>query len=345
MGADFYEDDYGYGGGGDYGYYDGGGDWGFDTTSWPTFEEYYGGGGLPPDYGPIPDQAWMIDPSSGFMDLGGGYFYDPSTWGVLDTGLWQGGDTGQGFDWQTEYQNWIAFGVDQNTAASLADQALEEARAAAGAINISQSATELNASPILPDLGQYFPLPYVPDYDYWQSPPYIPIFSDLPVPAPPLPSSPAMTQTTPLPPACPGGQYHPYPIGHPQQNICVPFPTAQAPGTQRQSSGQQSGGGSSAPRPPQQPQQQQCPSGYYRAANGQCLPIPRCTTPGTIFDGARGLCVPQGQALSPLPGEAQDLLSNLKALPWWVWLALGGLFLLSRDDNGRTTTVRYRRAS
>src|SRR6266508_2700023 len=92
------------------------------------------------------------------------------------------------------------------------------------------------------------------------------------------------------------------------------------------------------------PTQQQCPQGYYRTSTGQCLPIPKCTTPGTVFDQARGTCVPKGQAVSPLPGEAEDFFANLKNIPWWVWLALGGAFLLSRDDGGKKTTVTYRRA-
>jgi hypothetical protein len=64
-----------------------------------------------------------------------------------------------------------------------------------------------------------------------------------------------------------------------------------------------------------------------------------------VFDQARGICVPQGQAVSPLPSEATDMLSDLENIPWSVWLALGGLFLLSRDDGGKKTTVTYRKAS
>lgn len=221
---------------------------------------------------------------------------------------------------------------------------------------------------------QYFPLP-VPPIDYapyqqlWpiEEPQYFPL------PVPPLLPAPA-TQQPNLPPACLGGQYHPYPIGHPQQNICIPFPPAQVskspapvPGTTAPS-----GGGTSTSKPPAQqqkpPQQPKCPTGYfpdpatgqckpipqgqpqscatgyYRASNGQCLPIPKCTTPGTVFDQARGLCVPQGQAISPLPEGVEGLFDELSNLPWWIWLALGGLILLNRDEDGKRATVTYRRA-
>jgi len=350
MGADFYNDDYytgggdsgAYGGGGD-GYYDGGGslDYGFDTTSWPTFDQYYGtsdigaGGdfnygygfdaGLPPDYAP------GFGPETGFMDLGGGYAYDPSTDSILDTGLQQPGSDlfGAFFDYYS------AQGYDDYTAMQMASEG-----ASAGSILMETYEQGTTQPPIFPDI-QYFPLPYVPDYNYWQSPPYVPDFEQYY----PLPLPPSDSAQPNLPPYCPAGQYHPYPIGHPQQNVCVPFPQAitQAPkpptGT--------SGAPAPAPKPPAQqkpPTQQQCPAGYYKAANGQCLPIPRCTTPGTVFDQARGICVPKSQAVSPLPGEAEDFFANLKNIPWWVWLALGGAFLLSKDDDGKKTTVTYRRA-
>lgn len=209
----------------------------------------------------------------------------------------------------------------------------------------------------LPDIWPTYGLPYFSNYDQWQSPPYVPVFSDLPTPRPPVGQT---AQQPNLPPACPGGYYHPYPIGHPDQNKCVPFPPLPTPAPPQQS-GQQSGGGSQAPKPQQQcpqgqyrdpatgqckpipqGQPQQCPTGYYRAPNGQCLPIPKCTTAGTVFDQARGICVPQGQAVLPLP---EGLFDELSKLPWWIWLALGGLLLLGKDDDGRTTTVRYRRAS
>lgn len=345
MGADFYTEDYlQNGGGGGGGYYDGGGDigaggdfnygygtegspvadqaWGLDTTSWPTFEEYYGGGGLPPDYAP------GFGPETGFMDLGGGYVYDPSTGDVLDTGLWQGGfDGSRSSDLYGAYLDYyMNQGLDFYEASALASE-----QAAAGSI-----LTPTYEQAPLPDVGPFYGLPYIPNYDYWQSPPYIPTFPEeyFPLPPPPLPPSPA-TQQPNLPPYCPQGQYHPYPIGHPQQNVCVPFPVATTPSPQPRPAGQPSGGAPSAPRPPAQQQR--------RPPQQQ-----RCTTPGTVFDQATGRCVPRGQAISPLPipSEAKDLLTNLKELPWWVWLAAGGLLLLSQSGEERKkVTVQHRRAS
>jgi len=259
------------------------------------------------------------------------------------------------------YDYYMGMGLDPSQAASYAAE-----DATAGSIEIPTYEQAPLPDISLPSYG----LPYIPNYDYWQSPPYIPVFSDLPTPQPPvgsLPQSPA-TQQPNLPPACPGGYYHPYPIGHPQQNECRPFPPAPTPAPappQQRPQQPSSGGGAQAPRPPQQQcptgqyrdqatgqckpipqgQPQQCPTGYYRAPSGQCMPIPRCTTLGTTFDLSRGICVPQGQAVLPAPSEADDLLANLKKLPWWIWLALGGFLLLGRDEDGRTTTVRYRRAS
>src|SRR5262245_58460412 len=356
MGADFYTEDYLYGGGGgDGGYYDGGGG---DIGAGGDFNYGYGTeGGLPPDYAPVADQAWMIDPSSGFMDLGGGYLYDPSTGGILDTGLWAGFDQSQagGDDlWRTSYENWLGVGLDEATAAQRADADVEAIRASQDVINISQSATELNAPPpTLPDVNfPYFPLPVGP-YDYWQSPPYVPSFPDLPAPQPPSP---------PLPGYCPRGTYHP--IGDPYS--CAPFPEATTNQQQQRPPGQQPA--PSAPRPPTQqqrpPQQQACPSGHDTAATGQRRPIPRCVPP-MVVDQRSGRCVPAAQAQAPgcptgyvfdpatgqcvqasqlPPSEAGDLLSNLKNVPWWIWAALGGLFLLSRDES-RTTTVRYKKSS
>ncbi len=360
-GGELYVADIGGGGGGgydigvDYADFYGGAettpiDYGFDTTSWPTLDQ--GGGG------PVADQAWMIDQSSGYLDMGDGYLYDPSTGGVLDTGLYQGSGgsdlVGAFFDYYSGQ------GYDDYTALQLAVQ-----DAAGGSI-----LTETSEQGPLPDLpeGQFFPLPYV---DYWQSPFYTPTFPDLPAPPPPstpLPLSPASSQPN-LPPACAAGTYHPYPIGHPQQNVCVPFPgpQSQAPKPPSATSGT-TGSTSKPPAPQQKPpvqqqcpqgyyrdpatgqckpipqgQPQQCPSGYYRASNGQCFPIPRCTTPGTVFDQATGLCVPRGQAIAPLPEGIEGLFDELKNLPWWLWLALAGLLLLSKDDDGKKTTVAYRR--
>jgi hypothetical protein len=306
---------------------------------------YYGyGSGESDQYGGTPDYA------PGYEDIS--YAPYEQSWGLESPAFESFSDSpfgGDGDLFGAYYDYYLGLGLDPMQALSYAAE-----DASSGSI---QSFTE-EAAP-LPDISwPLYGLPYVPNYDYGQYSPYIPVFSDLPTPAPPLQTSPAIQQPN-LPTACPGGYYHPYPIGHPDQNKCVPFPPQATPAPPQQSS---SSGGSQAPKPPQQQcpkgyyrdpatgqckpipqgQPQSCPSGYYRAPTGQCLPIPKCTTPGTVFDQARGICVPQGQAVAPL---SEGLFDGLSKLPWWIWLALGGLLLLSRDDgDGKKTTVTYRRA-
>jgi hypothetical protein len=343
-----------------------------DGDSGPDFTYGYGGGG---------DEV-SLDLGGGGIDFGDAdFFYGYG----FDTGA-EYGDSGYspGGDLYGAYlEDWLAQGLDLTTAMELAAQ-----DAAAYSIEQVTSAPQYLPEPLGPET--YYALPYVPDPFLT---PYTPIFPDLPAPLPPtvtpiipftyprppqapLPQTPT-TGPIPiapgLPPACPGGQYHPYPIGHPEQNKCIPFPPAQvskSPGTVPAITAPGGGGSStskpSAPKPPTQScpqgqyrdpatgvcrpiprgQPQSCPTGYYRASNGQCLPIPRCATPGTVFDQARGLCVPQGTAISPLPEGVEGLFDELSKLPWWIWLALGGLLLLGgKDDERKKVTVQHRRAS
>ena len=270
-------------------------------------------------------------------------------------------------------------GFDFTTAAEFAAQdALD--------LSIEQTTSE---SAGLPDIsGQpFYGLPYVAEPF---TTPYNPVFPDLPPPLPPtvtptIPFTVAPPPQTPLPqtpttgpipiapglpPACPAGQYHPYPIGHPDQNRCVPFPPAQVKTSPQAipagAAGGGAVGGSSAPKSPVQtkpPSQQQCPqgqyrdpitgqckpipqgqpqacpAGYYRTSAGQCLPIPKCSTPGTVFDAAVGLCVPTAQAIAPVD-EFGSIFGGLKNIPWWLWAAAAGLLLLGRDDDGPRRRAR-----
>lgn len=321
--------------------------WGFDTTSWPTLDQ----GG---DFGPVADQALMIDPYTGFIDTGSGYLYDPVADQFYDL------SADQGDEWRGIYDDWRAFGVDPETAAQLADQDYQALRESQGVISISQSAQEL---PNLPDLpqGQFFPLPYT-GYDPWQSPPYVPTFEDTSIPPPPgLPPSPASSQPN-LPPACAPGTYHPYPIGHPQQNICVPFPAAQT-----QAPKPPTGGSSQpAPKPPtQQPKPPACPTGYTRdPATGQCRPtaqsqqcapgqyysqrLRKCMKPptcasGFVFDPVLEGCVRVGTQTNTLPapgGGLSDLFANT---PPWLWAALLASLVLLSSGNGDNRQVSFRR--
>lgn len=277
----------------------------------------------------------------------------------------------------TDY--YLESGLDLTTAMELAAQDV-----AAGSIEtVTSERGLLPDTPFpfyeLPYIPDAFLTPYTPIFPDLPEPlppiitPLIPLTTQ-PPPQTPLPQTPIpgpQPIAPGLPPACPTGQYHPYPIGHPQQNACVPFPPAQVSKSPAPiPAGASGGGGASQPKSPvqQKPQQpcppnqyrdpatgqckpipsgqpQSCPTGYFRASNGQCLPIPKCTTPGTVFDQATGLCVPKDQAISPLPEGVEGLFDELSKLPWWIWLALGGLILLSRDgDGGKKTTVTYRRA-
>jgi hypothetical protein len=366
----------------------------------------------------------------GFLDDGGGLFYsyDAEFFGVGDYGgggLFDssdydyffgggGGDIGGGIFDQSDYDYfygggtdlyldylnyYLGQGYDDNTAAQYAQ---EDTQGPAFQIEGEGRLPETQ----LPTFGGsfFYPLPYVetqpfdyqlPEGEYYGLPPG----PSGPCNGSAVPTCPAGQQNNPanqcecipvLPGPCPAGQYHPYPAGHAQQNICVPFPAQQ---TQQQQQKQQTGGGRSSsggggskqqPQPQQCPapyvrdpltgqcklppcptgykrdpwtlqcvrqtqqqqQQQQCPTGYYLdPASRTCKPMPTCTTPGTVFDPVRGLCVPPNQ-LTQQPEEFSDFLSSLKTVPWWAWGALAALLLLSRNkEEGRTTTVKYRRAS
>lgn len=359
--------------GGDYfdGDFEGGGDYG--DIGLEDFNYGYGAGGesfvVDPGFGLPPDNVSPDGSAIAWGDIGAG---DDFNYGYgADSGS-SGGDL---FNAYLDY--YIELGYSPLDAVDLAAQQAE-------AGSILTPTYEQGLSPTLPNTSlPDYSLPTY--YNYWESPPYVPTFPDLPAPTRPLPESPASSQPN-LPPACGAGTYHPYPIGHPQQNICVPFPEATTNAPKPPTA---TATGSTSSKPPAQqkpPQQQQCPQGYYRASNGQCLPIPRCTTPGTVFDVRSGRCVPSGQSSAPgcPPGEwfnpqtrrcevaplcttpgtvfdvhtgmcvppdqltsGEDIFGGLKNIPWWVWLAAAGLFLLGRDDEGggRTTTVRYRRAT
>lgn len=356
--------------------------WGFDTTSWPTLDQGFGGDfnygygvGTESDLGPVADQALMIDPYTGLIDVGGGYGYDPVADQFYDIGQDQGFGTSQ--EWQQIYDDWRAFGVDPDTAAQLADTDYQALRESQGVISISQSASELPKPPDLPDYA-YYPLPY--NYNPWESPPYIPNFDQGPIPPPPLPPSPASAQPN-LPPACAAGTYHPYPIGHPQQNICVPFPaaTTNAP---KPPTGTATGQPSSKPpatkpptqpqacppgytrdvktgqcKPPAQPNGQPCPPGqYYSMRVRRCVPIPKCAT-GFIFDPVIEACVRLSANVSPLPvgggtgggfGDIGDSISELlKNTPWWLWGVVLAAIALSGNsgEQRKRVTVQHRRAT
>lgn len=242
--------------------------------------------------------------------------------------------------------------------------AMQMAAESAGEGSIQISTYEQMAPEVLPELAQYFGLPYNPNYyDPWQSPPYIPEFDYYPLPPPPEKLGPCATPDG-LPGYCPQGLYHPTwdPCA------CVPFPPSQGPSPQP-TTPRPSGPTPSPtplpsapkpapPKPPLPLQGATCVPKYgewYNPSTGRCEPLPKCPT-GYVFDPFRGGCVRSIAQVSPLPRAGQpsgaapgpgvetDIMAELKKIPWWVWLALGGLFLLNTGDNGgKKTTVTYRR--
>lgn len=131
-----------------------------------------------------------------------------------------------------------------------------------------------------------------------------------------------------LPPACYGPTYHPFPLGHPQQDLCVPYPPGQSAGgqgsQQQQRPGSQGSGSGRRARP-----------GYWvNPQTGLEEPIPQCPEPGLVFDPQTGQCVPPSQ-LTP---------SGSDGFPWWILLALAGVYVVSQSgDEPRYASRRVRR--
>lgn len=318
----------GNGGGG--GYYD------------AEFVDYYGGGdSFMIDYGALENYAPAGDeiPYAEYIpgELTGPAFEPYPEYG--------GGDL---FGAYVDY--YMNQGMDFYEASAAASESTAE-----GSIQIPT--WEQTPPEVLPELQQYFPLPYVPDYNLWQSPPYIPEFDYYPLPVPPPQPQPQ------LPGYCPQGTYHP--LDNPM--ICVPFPAPPPSGsTQPPRPPPQTAGApapvplpSARPRPPAPTpaprpptgQAPPCPPRQWRnPANGQCEPFPACLLPGQTFDPRVARCVTMG--VSPLPAQPGapppspygEPGGDLKGLPWWVWAALAGLLLLNMSGGeGRTTTVRYKK--
>lgn len=162
-----------------------------------------------------------------------------------------------------------------------------------------------------------------------------------------LPSNQGGGSTPRLPPACGVGTYHPYPIGHPQQDECVPFP------------GWENGPPQGTPKPTATPgglQIPHCPTGQARYPQTlKCVPI-QCPT-GTRRNPLSGLCIKSTlQGAVPgcpdsrmvydlrtrrcvLPGSAEaraseetDEKEGLELSGNWLWLLLlaGGVFVVSQ---------------
>ncbi len=134
-----------------------------------------------------------------------------------------------------------------------------------------------------------------------------------------------------LPPYCPAGTYHPYPIGHPQQDLCIPFPAtagpSQAPTTPTQPGRATSGGGATGGQQPGGAQltvpatpQGTCPAGY-------------------VFNPQIGVCVRVTQQGS---SSLSSLFSaNIGGIPWWLIILL--LIVISQSGGNGGGYYRGRR--
>lgn len=157
-----------------------------------------------------------------------------------------------------------------------------------------------------------------------------------------------------LPPYCPGGTYHPYPIGHPQQDICIPFPTdpaakqqAQKKEQARQQQQQQQAKSGAQAKPPQQ-QQPKCPTGQiYSTQLNRC--IPTCPA-GQAFNPQLNRCVAapaclQGQAFNQKTGRCEKpetFLDRAKEVPWWLWLLGAAVVVKATEPSGAPSRRRSR---
>src|SRR5262249_34295088 len=97
-----------------------------------------------------------------------------------------------------------------------------------------------------------------------------------------------------LPVACPQGQYHPYPIGHAQQDLCEPFPQTQTQNQQQKqqtTQQQQTGSGGSKQQQQQQQQQPSCPTYCKHPQTGQWYRTPS----GYHCDPQTQVCTPDSQ--------------------------------------------------
>lgn len=160
-----------------------------------------------------------------------------------------------------------------------------------------------------------------------------------------LPSGQGSTAPTHLPPACGPGTYHPYPIGHPQQDECVPFPGWEnGPPTGSPQPTSSSTGGLQIPRCPtgQAPYPLtlkcvpiQCPTGTRRnPLSGLCIKttntaaVPGCPDSRMVFDMRTGRCVMPGsrEALASIAADEKET----GGFSWWWLLLLAGIVVASR---------------
>lgn len=249
---------------------------------------------------------WGIDP---FWDFGG---WD---WAGSNFGFTTGGNQGTPGLWDDLFYFYLGQGYDPLDAAAMADADVDAGFA------VSVETSEAGGLPRVSDYDwqDYItPWPYTPPDLNWD--PWGDLFGGAPGGSAASPN---------LPGACPPGTYHPYPIGHPQQNECAPFPTDPAARARAQQQQQRQ---AQQARAAQQQQQQNCPRGQYRnLKTRRCEPIPTCPT-GQVFSPAQGRCISRAAAQ-----QAQS-----QGFPW-LWLLLGAGALLALDGTREQRSGRGRK--
>ena len=261
----------------------------------------------------------------GYFDGGGGGLDFSSLSGDPNSGG-SSSASSSGPGWEDLFYFYLDQGYDPFEAATMADEDV----AAGYAASVEGSAPlPLPSTPDGPLVVS--PMPYTPDllpWDPWG------ISDD--------PGAPGGSIGANVPGYCPGGTYHPYPIGDPRANQCAPFPTdpaARKKAQQQEAARQQqqartNRGGSAAAT------QQSCPKGQYKdPATGRCVPIPACPQ-GMVFSPLAGKCVTK-------PTSATSAgLAAIASSPWlWILIAAGVVYVTTDSDNRppvRQTTRRTR---
>lgn len=227
------------------------------------------------------------------------YSYDPWTSFLPGTGAGDS-DGGSGF-WDSFYY-YLSLGYDQFEAELLAQQYPGIANLPAGYE------------------GPWWDPSWVPPPNWYPWPVTGPNIQELPTPPAPLPG------------ACPTGQYHPYPIGHPQQNACATLSNDPTQRQRQQQQEQQRAGRRPGTLTSSLPQQ--CSGGQWmNPRTRRCEAIPRCAA-NKVFSPQAGQCVSTAEAArlaQRQQGQGQGLTDLLAKMPFSMWLvlfiALGGLLV------------------
>jgi len=293
------------------------------------------------DYDFFADWFWDSGGGGGggnsWWDFGGGGGTGPYGWGdggydPMGPDYFTGGDDGVGTGpsdaWWDSFYGWLEAGLDPESAAQFADEDVGEVF-----INIGSESCLERWSPGC----EYTMLPYSADlpspWDILLTPGIAPEF--FPFDWGDYGALPGTSQK--LPGACYGPTYHPYPIGHPQQDLCMPYPTnpAARKRAQQQEQKRQQQAQQQAKAQQKAQQQQKCPQGQWpNPQTKRCEPIPKCAPPGTVFHQKTGRCLTPAQIAEAAKASGK---SN-----WWLWLLLAGVGVVALSGDRSSGSGRRR---